>query len=82
MAPADLPKDVIAAYDDAFVKAAASQAVKDYAKTKGAMPIAIYGNAAKELTSAWRARKRGSCLTRHCAKSPTTSNSQVIPRDE
>lgn len=50
MAPADLPKDVIAAYDDAFVKASASQAVKDYAKTKGAMPISIYGNAAKELT--------------------------------
>jgi tripartite-type tricarboxylate transporter receptor subunit TctC len=50
MAPADLPKDVIAAYDDAFVKVAASQAVKDYAKTKGAMPISIYGNEAKELT--------------------------------
>jgi len=50
MAPADLPKDVIAAYDDAFVKASASQAVKDYAKTKGAMPISIFGNAAKELT--------------------------------
>lgn len=49
-APADLPKDVIATYDDAFVKAAASQAVKDYAKTKGAMPIAIYGKEAKDLT--------------------------------
>ena len=31
-------------------KAAASQAVKDYAKTKGAMPIAVYGKDAKELT--------------------------------
>lgn len=50
IAPADLPKDVIATYDDAFVKAAASQAVKDYAKTKGAMPIAIYGKDAAELT--------------------------------
>ncbi len=50
MAPADLPKEVVAAYDDAFVKAAASQAVKDYAKTKGAMPIAIYGKEARELT--------------------------------
>jgi tripartite-type tricarboxylate transporter receptor subunit TctC len=50
MAPADLPKDVVAAYDDAFVKAAASQAVKDYAKTKGAMPIAVYGKEAKDLT--------------------------------
>lgn len=50
IAPADLPKDVVAAYDDAFVKGAASQAVKDYAKTKGAMPIAIYGKEAKDLT--------------------------------
>lgn len=50
MAPADLPKDVIAAYDEAFVKGAATQLVKDYAKTKGAMPIAIYGKEAKELT--------------------------------
>jgi tripartite-type tricarboxylate transporter receptor subunit TctC len=49
IAPADLPKDVIAAYDDAFVKGAASQAVKDYAKTKGAMPIAIYGKEGKDL---------------------------------
>jgi tripartite-type tricarboxylate transporter receptor subunit TctC len=50
MAPADMPKEVVAAYDDAFVKTAASQAVKDYAKTKGAMPIAVYGKDAKELT--------------------------------
>ena len=50
MAPADLPKDVVATYDEAFVKAAASQGVKDYAKTKGAMPIAIYGKEAADLT--------------------------------
>jgi tripartite-type tricarboxylate transporter receptor subunit TctC len=49
MAPADLPKDVVATYDDAFVKAAASQAVKDYAKAKGAMPIAVYGKEADAL---------------------------------
>jgi tripartite-type tricarboxylate transporter receptor subunit TctC len=49
IAPADLPKDVVAAYDEAFVKSAASQAIKDYAKTKGAMPIAIYGKEAKDL---------------------------------
>lgn len=50
MGPADMPKDVIATYDDAFAKAAASQAVKDYAKTKGAVPIAIYGQQATALT--------------------------------
>lgn len=49
MAPADLPKDVVATYNDAFVKAAASQAVKDYAKSKGAMPIAVYGKEATDL---------------------------------
>ena len=47
--PADLPKDVVAAYDETFVKAAASQAVKDYAKTKGAMAVAIYGKEALDL---------------------------------
>jgi tripartite-type tricarboxylate transporter receptor subunit TctC len=78
MAPADLPKDVIAAYDDAFVKAAASQAVKDYAKTKGAMPISIYGKEAKELTErlaskeAWILFDSGTA-----AKSP---NDLKIPR--
>ena len=49
IAPADLPKNVVATYDEAFVKAAASQAVKDYAKTKGAMPVAIYGKEATDL---------------------------------
>ncbi len=49
IAPADLPKDVLAAYDDAFVKTAASQQIKDYAKTKGALPVAIYGKEAKDL---------------------------------
>jgi tripartite-type tricarboxylate transporter receptor subunit TctC len=49
MAPSDLPKNVIAALDDAFVKAAATQGVKDYAKTKGAMTIAIHGQEAAAL---------------------------------
>lgn len=49
VAPADLPRNVVAAYDEAFVKAAASQAVKDYAKTKGAMSVAVYGKQASEL---------------------------------
>ena len=49
IAPADLPKDVVATYDDAFVKASSAQAVKDYAKAKGAMPIAVYGKEAKDL---------------------------------
>jgi tripartite-type tricarboxylate transporter receptor subunit TctC len=50
MAPGDLPKDVVASLDDAFAKAAASQALKDYAKTKGAIAVAIYGKDAKVLT--------------------------------
>lgn len=49
IAPADLPKNVVATYDEAFVKAAASQSVKDYAKTKGAVPVAIYGKEGNEL---------------------------------
>ena len=49
MAPVDLPNDVVATYDAAFVKAAASQAVKDYAKAKGAMAIAVYGKEAADL---------------------------------
>ncbi len=78
IAPADLPKDVVAAYDDAFVKGAASQAVKDYAKTKGAMPIAIYGKEAKDLAErlaskeAWILFDSGTA-----AKSP---NDLKIPR--
>lgn len=39
----------MATYDEAFVKAASSQAVKDYAKTKGAMPIAIGKEEATDL---------------------------------
>ncbi len=49
IAPANLPKNVQATYEAAFVKAAASQGVKDYAKTKGAMPVAIYGKEAAAL---------------------------------
>jgi len=49
MAPRDLPKDVLAAYEDAFQKAAALKAVKDYATTKGGIAIAISGAKADEL---------------------------------
>jgi tripartite-type tricarboxylate transporter receptor subunit TctC len=49
MAPRDLPKDVLAAYEDAFQKAAALKAVKDYATTKGGIAIAISGEKADEL---------------------------------
>ncbi len=50
MAPRNLPKDVVATLEDAFQKAAATQAVKDYAKTKGGIAISIYGEKANELT--------------------------------
>ena len=59
LAPADMPKEVLKAYEDAFVKAAGSKAVSDYAKTKGCIPVAIYGEESKELieklarTEAW-----------------------------
>lgn len=78
IAPADLPKNVVAAYDEAFVKAASSQAVKDYAKTKGAMPIALYGKEATDLAErlaskeAWILFDSGTA-----AKSP---NDLKIPR--
>jgi len=49
MAPRDLPKNVLAAYEDAFQKAAALKAVKDYATTKGGIAIAISGEKADEL---------------------------------
>jgi tripartite-type tricarboxylate transporter receptor subunit TctC len=50
MGPRDLPKDVIATLDDAFQKAAATKAVKDYARTKGGLSITISGEKAAELT--------------------------------
>jgi tripartite-type tricarboxylate transporter receptor subunit TctC len=49
MAPKDLPKNVLAAYEEAFQKAAALKAVKDYAVTKGGIPIALSGKAADDL---------------------------------
>jgi tripartite-type tricarboxylate transporter receptor subunit TctC len=49
MAPKDLPKNVLAAYEEAFQKAAALKAVKDYAVTKGGIPIALSGPKADEL---------------------------------
>ena len=49
MGPRDLPKDVIAALEDAFQKAAATKAVKDYAKIKGGIAIAISGEKATDL---------------------------------
>jgi tripartite-type tricarboxylate transporter receptor subunit TctC len=50
MAPRDLPKDVLATLDDAFQKAAATKAIKDYAKMKGGIAISISGEKAAELT--------------------------------
>jgi tripartite-type tricarboxylate transporter receptor subunit TctC len=50
MAPRDLPKDVLATLEDAFQKAAATKAVKDYAKIKGGIAISISGEKAAELT--------------------------------
>jgi tripartite-type tricarboxylate transporter receptor subunit TctC len=49
MAPRDLPKNVVAALEDAFQKAAATKAVQDYAKIKGGIPIVISGQKADEL---------------------------------
>jgi len=50
MGPRDLPKDVLAALEEAFQKAAATKAVKDYAKMKGGIAISISGEKAAELT--------------------------------
>ncbi len=50
MAPRDLPKDVMATLEEAFLKAAATKAVKDYAKMKGGIAISISGEKAAELT--------------------------------
>ena len=50
MGPRDMPKDVIATLEDAFQKAAATKAVKDYARMKGGIPISISGEKAAELT--------------------------------
>jgi len=49
MGPRDLPKDVIAALEDAFQKAAPTKAVKDYAKIKGGIAISISGEKATDL---------------------------------
>ena len=78
MAPSDLPADVVATLDEAFVKAAASAGVKEYAKIKGAIPAAIYGKEATALTEklasteAWLLYDAGAA-----AKSPAEFN---IPR--
>lgn len=48
IAPADLPRGIVAAYDRAFVEAAASPAVKDYARREGAVAVAIHGQEAAE----------------------------------
>jgi tripartite-type tricarboxylate transporter receptor subunit TctC len=48
-APKDLPKNVLEAYEEAFQKAAALKAVKDYATTKGGIAVAISGAQADEL---------------------------------
>jgi tripartite-type tricarboxylate transporter receptor subunit TctC len=49
MAPRDLPKNVIAALEDAFQKAAATKSVKDYCQTKGGIPISLFGEKASQL---------------------------------
>lgn len=78
MVPRDLPKNVLAALDDAFVKAAATDGVKEYARIKGAIPAAIYGKEATALTErlasteAWLLYDAGAA-----AKSPADLN---IPR--
>jgi tripartite-type tricarboxylate transporter receptor subunit TctC len=48
-APKDLPKNVLDAYEEAFQKAAALKAVKDYATTKGGIAVAISGAQADAL---------------------------------
>jgi tripartite-type tricarboxylate transporter receptor subunit TctC len=58
MAPNDLPKNVVSTLEDAFQKAAATKAVKDYARTKGGISIVISGQKAAELTEQL-ARKEG-----------------------
>ena len=45
-APRDLPKNVAASLEDAFQKAAETKAVKDYAKMKGGLAVAISGDKA------------------------------------
>jgi len=49
MGPRDLPKEVITSLEDAFQKAAATKAVKDYAKSKGGIAISISGEKASHL---------------------------------
>ena len=49
MGPRNLPKDVITTLEDAFQKAAATKAVKDYARTKGGIAISISGEKASDL---------------------------------
>ncbi|HSR12952.1 MAG TPA: tripartite tricarboxylate transporter substrate binding protein, partial [Thermodesulfobacteriota bacterium] len=75
MGPRDLPKDVVAALEEAFQKAAATKAVKDYAKTKGGISISISGAKASELVDrlarreAWILYEAGAA-----AKSPADFN--------
>src|SRR5512139_3392234 len=45
-APRDLPKNVAESLEDAFQKAAETKAVKDYAKMKGGLAVAISGDKA------------------------------------
>ncbi len=45
-APRDLPKNVAASLEDAFQKAAETKAIKDYAKVKGGLAVAISGDKA------------------------------------
>jgi tripartite-type tricarboxylate transporter receptor subunit TctC len=49
MAPRDLLRDVVSTFEDAFHKAAALKAVKDYAKMKGGVAIALSGQKAAEV---------------------------------
>jgi putative tricarboxylic transport membrane protein len=56
MAPRDLPSDITASLEEAFQKAAATDAVKNFAKSRGGIPVAISGKEASELTERYARR--------------------------
>jgi len=78
MAPKDLPKEVMAAYEDAFQKAAATKAVKDYAVTKGGIPIAISGTKADELVE--RLSRREAWIMFDAGQATKNPNDLKIPK--
>ncbi len=78
MVPKNVPKEVLAAYEDAFQKAAATKAVKDYATTKGGVAISISGPQADDLVE--RLARKEAWIMFDAGQATKNPNDLKIPR--